>query len=69
MKLYLVLFKWFGLSNIGIDALMTLLIVVALILLVYLVASVMSFHYIEMIENWAIGNYRQRRDTKQGSFF
>ncbi|CAD8141100.1 unnamed protein product [Paramecium pentaurelia] len=64
-----VLFIQFGLSNIGVDAVMTLLIVLCFILIVYLVASFIAFHQVEMIENWTISNYRPRRDTKQGSFF
>ncbi|CAD8149980.1 unnamed protein product [Paramecium pentaurelia] len=64
-----VLFNKFGLSSIGIDAVMTLLIVLCLIMIVQFIASVIEFHLIEMIEEWTICNYRPRRETKQGSIF
>ncbi|CAD8057945.1 unnamed protein product [Paramecium sonneborni] len=64
-----ILFIQYGISDVGIDAIMTLLAVLTLILIVYLVASVIASHQVEMIEDWIIGNYRPRRETKQGSFF
>ncbi|CAK82307.1 unnamed protein product (macronuclear) [Paramecium tetraurelia] len=66
---FVALYMEYNLTNIGVDAVMTLIIVLSLILFVYFLASILTSLQIEMIENWTLSPYKPRRDTKQGSFF
>ncbi|CAD8060746.1 unnamed protein product [Paramecium sonneborni] len=62
------LFMEFQLSNIGIDALMTIMIVLCVIFLAFLITSIIYSLQIEMIENWSLFPFKPR-DVKQGNFF
>ncbi|CAK56146.1 unnamed protein product (macronuclear) [Paramecium tetraurelia] len=66
---YQVLLKFVGFSSIGVDAVMTILIVLCLIVIIKFGMGVFQFHLVEMIENWTISNYRARKETRQGSIF
>ncbi|CAD8048716.1 unnamed protein product [Paramecium primaurelia] len=66
---FVALYMEYQLSNIGVDAAKTLMIILSLILFVYFLASILTSLQLEMIENWTLCSYKPRRDTKQGSIF
>ncbi|CAD8137863.1 unnamed protein product [Paramecium octaurelia] len=64
-----VLLKFVGFSSIGVDAVMTILIVLCVLVIIKFGVGVIQFHLIEMIEDWTISNYRVRKEIRQGSIF